>query len=199
MAMSTTDPQPEESVEDDHQEIRSLRKWSIVSVAVLLVILISGGVLASHYQPIVTSWGFGVGHPEGAHQEEETLEIGLRNTGPVGITVVALNGGDHFDGSSSQLRLAPTKVCPLFTPQKGGCPQNRKTGLLVGKQFHPFSLSTDNTRPVLLQYRYPCVSANSAGTLPATLTLPVTYRFLWFTHTLLLTESASDSATCSPN
>jgi hypothetical protein len=64
-------------------------------------------------------------------------------------------------------------------------------------KFHPFSLTTGESRPVLLQYKYPCVSYTVVGPDSGTLTLLVTVRFLWFTHTIRVTESAIGPVTCT--
>jgi hypothetical protein len=197
--MSSTDIQQEEPVVDDHQKTRNVSRWLSVIATTLVLLLVFGGFFASRYQPIIIAGGMGTGHPEGTHQEDETQDIWLRNTGPIGVTVLAINDGERHGGSTSQLRVAPAMICPIVTLHGGDCRQDRKTGLLEGMKFHPFGLTTDNTRPVLLQYQYPCASSAASGALPATLTLPVTYRFLWFTHTILLTDSADDTSTCSSN
>jgi hypothetical protein len=196
--MSTTDMKQEEPVVGGHQQTRNVSRRLSAIATILFLLLVSGGFFASRYQPIVVAGGFGIGHPEGAHQEGETQEFSLRNTGPIGVTVIALKRDVRHVGSTSQLRVAPVMICPIVTPHGGDCRQSRKTGLLEGTKFHPFGLTTGNNRSVLLRYRYPCVSSTVIGTLPTTLTLPVTYRFLWFTHTILLTDSADDTATCSP-
>jgi hypothetical protein len=196
MAMSTTEIKREGSAVAAQRKKRSPRWWSIVCASFLLLFLILGGLFASHYQPIVFAGGWGSGHSIAAHEEEETQAFWLRNTGPIGVTVVSLKSVE-YDGMNSQVRLAPAMICSIVTPRGGDCSQNRKTGLLEGIKFHPFSLTTDETRPVLLKYKYPCVSYTVVGPDSGTLTLPVTYRFLWFTHTISVTESAFGTTTCS--
>jgi hypothetical protein len=162
-----------------------------------LVLLITlGGVFASHYQPIVFAGGFAMDHRDVPNQGLVTQEFSLRNTGPIGVTVVVINSG-HNNGLSPQARFFTAKLCPPATPQGGDCRQNKKPGLLEGMTFHPFSLTTNSTRGVLLRYEYACAPSSGLGSALGTLTLPVTYRFLWFTHTILLTESA-DAETCLP-
>jgi len=195
MAISTTDVEGE-ALENRVEKPRIVRKWSIVGVIFLVLLLTLGGVCASHYQPIVFAGGIGMDHRNVANQGTATQEFSLRNTGPIGVTVVGIKSGHNY-GLSSQARFFMAKLCPPETPQGGDCRQNKKTGLLEGMTFHPFSLTTDNSRGVLLRYEYACAPSSGLGTALGTLTLPVTYRFLWFTHTILLTESA-DAATCSP-
>jgi hypothetical protein len=195
MALPTSQLDRDDSDVTDQKKTRSARWWFTVCLSLLLLLLIVGSLFASHYQPIVVAGGWGVGHPIGAHEETETQDVWLRNTGPIGVTVISLKSFEH-DGLSSQVRLATAMICPIVTSRAGDCIQNRKTGLLEGKIFHPFSLTTDVNHPVLLRYTFPCVSSTDAPTATGTITSPVTYRFLWFTHRILLTESALDTASC---
>ena len=195
MAISTIDVEGE-APGNRVDKPRVVRKWSIACVILLVLLLTMGGVFASHYQPIVFAGGFAMDHRDVANQGTATQEFSLRNSGPIGVTVVGIKSGHNY-GLSSQARFLTSKLCPPSTPRGGDCRQNKKTGLLEGMTFHAFSLTTDNSRGVLLRYEYACAPSSGLGTALGTVTLPVTYRFLWFTHTILFTESA-DAATCSP-
>jgi hypothetical protein len=195
MAMSTSELERDEPAVADQKKTRGVRWWSTACLSFLLLILLVGGLLASHYQPIVVNGAWGVAHPIGTQEETVTQDFWLRNTGPVGVTVTSLRSVEH-DGLSRLVRLAPAEICSIATPRAGDCVQNRKTGLLEGMNFQPFSLTTDTNRPVLLKYTFACVSSTDAPTLSGSMTLPVTYRFLWFTHRILLTESVPASASC---
>jgi hypothetical protein len=194
MALSTVDVEPEEPDTVEDQTARRLPTWSVVSATLLGLLLIIGGVFASHYQPIAVDGGWGVSHPIGPQLREVTQDWDLRNTGPVGVTVVSLKSGE-YDGPNSRSRIAPTKICPIETP-RGDCSQNATTGLIEGKAFQPFSLTTDTNRPVVLQYNMHCVQSSLAGSSSGTVSFPVTYRFLWFTHTIVLTLPAYDAFAC---
>ena len=194
MTLSTVDASPEEPDTVEEQKARRLPTWSVVSTILLVLLLVIGGVFASHYQPIKVAGGFAVGHPFGGHREAVTQEWLLRNTGPVGVTVDSLKTGE-YDGPTSRSRIAPTQICPISTP-RGDCLQNRTTGLIEGRTFHPFSLTTDTNRPVLLRYSVPCGLTPSTGSSSGSVTFPVTYRFLWFTHTIMLTLPADDAFAC---
>jgi len=195
MAISTTDVE-DELLAKHVAKTRAVRNWSTLCVIILVLLLSLGGLFASHYQPIVFAGGFGMGHPNGANQVQVTQEFSLRNAGPIGVTVVGIKSGHNY-GLSSQARFTSPEICPRTTPHFGDCRQNRTTGLLEGMTFRAFSLTFNSPRGVLLRYEYACEPSSELGTVLGTLTLPVTYRFLWFTHTILLTESADDSATCS--
>jgi hypothetical protein len=195
MAISTSELERDDPTFTDQKRTRGARWWSTVCLSFLLLLLLVGGLFASRYQPIVVESAWGVGHPIGDHEETETQDFWLRNTGPIGVTVVSLRSVER-DGFSSQVRLAPATICPIVTSQGGDCIQNSKTGLLEGKIFHPFSLTTDVNQPVLLGYTFPCASTSDVPMTSGTMNLPVTYRFLWFTHAIYLTESALDTATC---
>jgi hypothetical protein len=196
MTLTTVDVEPNDPTTVRTVRARPRPTWAVVSAAVLVLLLAIGNVLASHYQPIEVTGGWAVGHPIGAQQEVTTQDFWLRNTGPLGVTVVGLHRGD-YQGSTSRARtrLAPTMICPIESPRGGDCPQNRTTGLIVGMKFHPFSLTTDTNRPLVLQYNYHC--AAGTGSIAGTVSFPVTYRFLWFTHTIVLNESANDTFACA--
>jgi hypothetical protein len=192
MTLSTIDVDPEEPVATGPVHERPLPRWSIVSAISLALLLIIGTVVASHYQPIHVFGGWGSGGPHGAHHEMTTQELWLRNTGPVGVTVVSLGKGE-YSGLHSVKRLAPTLICPIETPHSGDCRQNRTTGFIEGTTFHPISLTTDTNRPILFRYKYEC-AAGTGVTEGTSLTFSVTYRFLWFTHTAVFTEPADTFA-----
>jgi hypothetical protein len=170
---------------------RPFPRRSVVSVAALVALLIIGSIAASHYQPIEVDGGWAAGHPIATHVDETTQEWLLRNTGPFGVTVVSLKGGE-YDGPNSRSRIAPPKICPIETP-RGDCGQYRTTGLIDGRVFHPFSLTTDTNRGVVLQYNVHCFTTATAS---GSVTFPVTYRFLWFTHTITLSLPAFQTSAC---
>jgi hypothetical protein len=195
MTNSTTDVEHEPETTGIATQ-RNARRWAYVCAILVFLLLIVCGLYSSHYQPIVFAGGAGINHPSGTHVVDVTQEFLLRNIGPLGVTVVGITG-EAPSGLSSQAHFASSQVCPLTTPRGGDCRQNATTGLLEGKRFHPFSLTTDNPRGVLMRYDYSCTSSNDSGMAQGTITLPVTIRFLWFTHTIQFTESADDSATCA--
>jgi hypothetical protein len=197
MEISSPEVDQDESVESDNEKSRSVHRYLGVSASFLLLILIIGILFASRYQPIVVAGGLGIDHPIAAHQVEATQEFLLRNTGPIGVTIVALKSGER-SGSFPESRIAPAMICPFSALRGYECRQAKKTGLLQGVAFHPFSLTTDNSRPVLWYFKYRCVASTAKGAPPDTLTLPVTYRFLSFTHTIELSEPADQSLACSP-
>src|SRR6202451_993316 len=194
MALSTIDVEPDDPAVGLVKP-RRIPTGTIISTISVVLLLIIGNVIASHYQPINVLGGGSVGHPIGAQREATTQDFWLRNTGPIGVTVVALNPGEYQSSTSRRrIRLTPTTICPIETPRGGDCRQNRTTGLLEGLTFHPFSLTTDTNRPIVLRYDYHW--AVGAGSFAGTVTFPVTYRFLWFTHTIVLNEPANDTVTC---
>jgi hypothetical protein len=193
MSLSTVDVEPDQPDAAGLVDTRRKTNRPVVGVVALVVLLIVGSIAASHYQPIEVDGGWAAGHPITTHVDETTQEWLLRNTGPLGVTVVALKSGE-YDGPNSRSRIAPLKICPISTP-RGDCGQYKTTGLIDGKAFHPFSLTTDTNRGVVLQYDTHCVTT-SPGTPSGTVTFPVTYRFLWFTHTIVLTLPANDTFAC---
>jgi hypothetical protein len=196
MTLSTSDVDQVSPVVNQQKRFRRFR-WSTRISILLLFVLFVGDLFASHYQPIVFVGGLGMSHPVDGHQRRVTQEFLLRNTGPVGVTVVGIASGVNY-GLSSQARFSTSRICPPITSRGGDCRQNTKTGLLEGIVFHSFSLTTDSSRGVLLRYEFSCISPGALGTALGTVTLPVTYRFLWFTHTIMFSESADNGGPCSP-
>jgi len=196
MAMSTTDADGVEAPVSDDEPSRNTHRWMIVCSSFVAAIVIISLALASRYQPIVVDGGFGSSHSNGSNAVEVAVSYNLRNTGPIGVTVIALKSGER-SGSTPDTRIAPASVCPFTTLSGYDCRQNQKTGLQQGVAFHPFSLITDLSRPVLWRYHYSCNSSTEVGAAEATLTVPVTYRFLFFTHTIVLTLPADERPTCS--
>jgi hypothetical protein len=139
---------------------------------------------------------FGIDHPTGTGEVVASQEFALKNTGPLGVTIVDMKSG-LLSVSNEVSRVAPAHICPYTMHHSFDCSQNDGTGLLVGVKFHPFGLATDDVRPIFWLYQYPCGSSTSSGVREGVLTVPVTYRFLWFTHTILFSEAADVSATCS--
>jgi len=182
--------------DNDAETNRARRRWPIASAFLVLLLLLVSGLAASHYQPIVISGGFGVDHPNGTHQVQVTQEFELRDSGPFGVTVVSLKDG-HPDGLSSKVHFASPEICPRTNSNGGDCRQNGQTDLIEGLAFHPFSLTTNSVRGILMRYDYACAPGEESATAGGSLTLPVTYRFLWFTHTILLSASADNSAACA--
>ena len=197
MAVSTTEADGVEAPVSDDKPSRNTRRWMIVCSSFLAAVVIIGLALASRYQPIVVDGGFGSSHSNGSHEVEVAVSYNLRNTGPIGVTVIALRSGER-SGSTPEARIAPATVCPFTTLSGYECRQNLKTGLQQGVSFHPFSLITDLSRPVLWAFHYACNSSTESGNVEGTLTVPVTYRFLFFTHTIMLSLPADEPPTCSP-
>ncbi len=190
--MSTTNVVHDDAAENNVERMPDVRRWPIVCATVCVLLLIIGGFWASHYQPIVFAGGWGADHTNLGSGGSVTQEISLRNSGPIGVTVETITSGQNY-GLSSLAHFATPTLCPPFTPHFGDCHQNRKTGLLEGLTFHPFSLTSNSRRGVLVRFEYLCTTASDPG---PSLTLPVKYRFLWFTHTILVTVPADDSSNC---
>ncbi len=157
MTVSSIDSAPDDSGAPVPSKVRRLPRWAIVSAIALALLLIVGSVVASHYQPIHVFGAMGSDDSLGAHREITTQELWLRNTGPVGVTVVALGRGE-YSASHSVSRLSRTLICPIETPHGGDCRQNRTTDLVEGTTFHPLSLTTDTNRPILFRFNYECAA-----------------------------------------
>lgn len=160
-----------------------------------MLLLIVSGLWASHYQPIVFAGGWGAAHPSRGNEVNVNQELLLTNSGPIGVTVVAITS-DHNYGLSSLAHFASPMVCPPITLHGGDCRQNKKTGLPEGVTFHPFNLTTDGRRAVLVRFEYVCTPPGGLGTALGNVTVPVKYRFLWFTHTISFSVPADDSFDC---
>jgi hypothetical protein len=192
--VSSSDVVLESSIVQGEVKSDRARKAAII-VTIFLVILIVGIFAASRYQPIEISGLLGIDHP-GTHEVVASQEFAVKNTGPLGVTVVDMKSG-RLSVSNEDSRVAPARMCPYTPRHSFDCSQSDGTGLLVGVKFHPFGLATDDARPIFWLYQYPCGSSTTSGVQEGVLTLPVTYRFLWFKHTILFSEVTNVTATCS--
>lgn len=195
--MATQSAEVETGYSAAHSDARSARsRKTAIIAAILLVILVVGIFAASRYQPLEISGLIGIDHPAGTGETSTSQEFGLKNTGPVGITIVAIKGG-RISVSDEVSRVAPALRCPYTVKNSYNCGQNEGTGLLTGVKFRPFGLATDDVRPILWLYQFPCGSSATSGVQEGVLAVPVTYRFMWFTHTIRFTEDTNVSGTCS--
>jgi hypothetical protein len=69
---------------------------------------------ASRYQPIEVSGLFGIEHP-GTHEVVASQEFALKNTGPLGVTIIDMKSG-RLSVSNEVSRVAPARLCPDRPP-----------------------------------------------------------------------------------
>jgi hypothetical protein len=167
-------------------------------LAVCMVVFIAAVVIvvayASHYQPLSlrTTNGEGNGHTaSGLATTVQQTE--LQNGGLFGVNVLAVRQG-VVTSSPRPARLPSPQTCPVGTPYDGNCHQNA-TGLLVGNVFHPLVVPGGGKRALLWTFAYNCRGLSN-GYTGGEMAIPVTYRFLWFTHTVQLTATAIESISC---
>ena len=167
----------------------------VVCIVAVLAIVVTVAGLASHYQPLSlqTSWGEGNGHA--ASGIATTIQQSeLRNGGLFGVTVLAVRQG-VVTSSPRSSRLPSPQVCPVGTRYDGNCPQN-SAGLFFGSVFHPLVVPGDGQRALLWTFTYNCRGISTGGYSGAEMIMPVTYRFLWFTHTVKLSSTADEMVSC---
>jgi hypothetical protein len=97
MSLSTVDVEPDQPDATGLVDTRRKTNWPVMGVVALVVLLIVGSIAASHYQPIEVDGGWAAGHPITTHVDETTQEWLLRNTGPLGVTVVGLKVANTTD------------------------------------------------------------------------------------------------------
>lgn len=192
--MSTTDDVSDGSAISVGRTRRG-RRWPVVCATVCVTLLLVSGLWASDYQPIVFAGGWAAAHPSRGNHVNVNQELLLTNSGPIGVTVVAISS-DHNYGLSPLAHFASPMVCPPITLHGGDCRQNKTTGLPEGVTFHPFSLTTDSRRGVLVRFEYVCHPPGGQGTALGNVTVPVKYRFLWFSRTISFSVPADDSLSC---
>jgi hypothetical protein len=120
-----------------------------------LIILVIAIVAGSRYQPIEVRGLIGIDHPTSAHRVEVSQEFSLKNAGPFGVIIEDMKGG-LISASSKGPSVATAFLCPYSSRFGFDCLQNDGTGLMTGVKFHPFGLATDDVRPILWLYQYPC-------------------------------------------
>ena len=113
--MDTQSAEVETEYSTAHSDARSARsRKTAIIAAILLVILVVGIFAASRYQPLEISGLIGIDHPAGTGETSTSQEFGLKNTGPVGITIVAIKGG-RISVSDEVSRVAPSSSLPLHS------------------------------------------------------------------------------------
>ena len=167
----------------------------VASIVVVLANVVVVAGLASHYQPLSlqTSWGEGNGHA--ASGLATTIQqTNVRNGGSFGVTVLAVKQG-VVTSSPEPSSLPPPQVCPVGTAYGGNCHQN-STGIMFGEVFRPLVVPGHGQRALLWTFTYNCRDLPNGGSIGAEMTMPVTYRFLWFTHTVKLSATALETVSC---
>jgi hypothetical protein len=171
-----------------HKRRVRTRTWALLVIGVL-VVLFAG--FAARYQPLTAYGSWAMTTPGPIGPTKITYDApDIKNHELFGVTVVAINGvqvGQYPPPS----KVSATQVCPITKKWGSLCENDNPRGILVGLPFHPFALSGGRADEVLWHFSYDCRGADSA----VTVNVPVTYRFLIFTRTVVLSVPA-DESTC---
>jgi hypothetical protein len=171
-----------------HRRRLRTRTWLLIATGLVVVLFAS---FAASYQPLTIygSWAMTT-YGRNAHMKTTYNAPDIKNQSLFGVTIVSINGlrVDQYPPTS---RLSPTEVCPYTYKWGSECENHNPKGIIVGLPFHPFALSGGRVDEVLWHFSYDCRTAESG----LTVSVPVTYRFLLFTHTVVLSVPA-DESTC---
>jgi hypothetical protein len=148
----------------------------------LVVLLIIAFVAASHYQPLSIRPNWSTGSPPHSSVVKVSLETDLSNSGPLGVTVVAMHPTVYADPPVVVHSLMP---CIHIKGRTRECAQDAN-GRFIGNTFHPFALSGNALLPVAWQYSFSCRPQSTGSWISGPVEVRVTYRFAWFTHSVLL-------------
>jgi hypothetical protein len=168
--------------------------WRFIlgGLAVLLVVLY---VAASRYQPlsIRPSWEDS-GPLSPSRVVKVSLATPLSNTGPFGVSVLALHPKVYAD---PPVVVDPLMPCVHIKGYVRECAQDAH-GLMIGNAFHPFALSGGNSLPVAWQFSFSCQPRSGGSWISGPVEVRVTYRFAWFEHSVMLvlanTQTTGSSA-----
>ena len=126
-----------------------------------------------------------------------SLETPLSNTGPFGVSVLALHPKVYAD---PPVVVHPLMPCIHVREYTRECAQDSQ-GLMIGNAFHPFALSGGSSLPVAWQFSFNCQPRADGSSISGPVEVRVTYRFAWFTHSVMLvldnTETSGGSACIS--
>jgi hypothetical protein len=171
----------------------TLRNFLLAGVAVLLIGLY---VAASRYQPLSIRPSWASWHTPHSSEVKMSLETKLSNTGPLGVSVLAMHPKVYADPPVAVHSLMPCIHIKGYTME---CAQ-ASNGLMIGNKFQPFALSGEGSMPVAWQYSFSCRPQATGSFISGPVEVRVTYRFAWFTHSVLLvlanTETSGGNA-CS--
>jgi hypothetical protein len=194
---------------DEDAEPRAKRRWLVVVVSVLIVIVAIGAavyVAASHYQPLsqtlngeygsqlLTSNGaLAINHPQGANDLNWT-----EPSGSFRVEVIVTVNNDQRFGVTIDKVLAPpnpagnTNVRAFFdsTTTKQGA-----YGFKGGPAFTPTTLASKGQLQVVLHWTQQCVPKSAASGATTYQSVPVEYTFEGFHHTV---NVPIDTLTISP-
>lgn len=168
---------------------RTVVRASVLGGIVVIVIFVL--VFAAHYQPIALNGGVGGGSALSTpHSKSDYESLSFVNRERFGITVEAVDGvvapnlrpGTH---------VSATERCPSTKKSGGACSNNNAKGIPGGLPFHSFSMNGGTEYALLWHFVYDC---NDVSPGSNTVEIPVTYKFLFFTRTVVLRGNALESA-----
>jgi hypothetical protein len=190
----------EESETEETEEPRSRRRWPIVVVSIVVVIVALGAALylaASHYQPLSQSFSGGYGSQiltshgalatnriaGGAH---DTV-VWTEPSGTFHVEVIVTLNNDQRFGVTVDKVLAPanasgnTNVRAFFDskPNLVGA-----YGYKGGPAFKATTLASEGQLQLVVHWDQQCVPASAANNATTYTSLPVEYTFLGFHHTV---------------
>lgn len=151
------------------------------------IVLLMGTLLAaSRYQPLSIRPSFASSGPVSSSEEVKmSLETNLSNAGLLGVSVLALR---PIVDADPPVDVHPLMPCIHVQGRMKECAQDSH-GLLIGNAFRPFALSGGDTLPVAWQYSFSCHPRPDGSFVSGPVEVAVTYRFGWFTHTVVLVLS----------
>lgn len=170
------------------------RNYLLVAAAVMLVVLYAA---ASRYQPlsIRPSWA-SWGPIDSSGELKMSLQTSLSNTGPLGVSVLAMDPTVFAD---PPVVIHPLMPCIHILGRTRECAQDPH-GYVVGNKFHPFALPGGSFLPVAWQYSFSCRPLVTGSSITGPVEVRVTYQFVWFTHSVMLVldnTTTSGGSACS--
>jgi hypothetical protein len=165
--------------------------WKWISLAGIVVLLAVLYVAASRYQPfsLRLTWGSST-RTSISKEVSASLQTSLTNTGPFGVSVLALQPTVYAD---PPIAVRPLMLCLHVVKRARTCGQDSQ-GLVTGNQFQPFSLSGGGSMSLAWQYSFSCRPHSDGSYTSGPVEVNVIYRFAWFTHSVTLLVNAAETS-----
>jgi hypothetical protein len=153
-------------------------------VVFALVVVVAGilYIAANHYQRFTTQMNdSGSSSTVSSTKYVTTTQSTLSFHGVLGVEVTNLRS---VVVAAVPVKVGPLTLCPHYNSSTFTC-AGHATPVMIGAAFRPFTMSTNKTISVVQAFTLVCTAAQ-AHNPEVTMGVFVTFRYWWFTHSVLL-------------